>query len=737
MSQEQGSVISQWVKQVLAFSSEYAGWPATNVVGPSNTYPQYGDLKTAWAPNAKTGTKEFLELQFEKPVLITGIEIYETYNPGAIVKIAAKVNNDWVELYSGASQQATLPQVSRIFSPTLKTGVVSDTIRLDLDTTASQAWSEIDAVKLIGTDPAGTTTTTTTTALGEGFDQEFHKHITTLYETGKYHDVELTHSGKIFKCHRIILSKSLYFKELFEKDLEKKQFVVEYEDEKNVFPMLIDFLYTGKITIQPDSMIAVKTAATFFKIKEVITVVENFLNQSMTKEMVFSLLQTGLSQENKEEDVLVKKSVEYIAKNFASLSDKLKENLSWIPLQVIVNAISHNSFSLADDGLPQFSALLKEVMEKHQVLKSIESIEMLLKALIKSATLKCDTAVAMLKAILEHNATNPDKKVSEELTKECFPVIAGEFDRIDKGQSSFMKRDEFLDLNSQVFSEIMSCDELLSSSEDQVYDFAIAYLERHKDKLSDEEKLAVMHTPRMMFMSLPKLQGIVKEMNDPKGNNVLKLMQNDIMNALCLRVNRSEQPDAVSDASTTTTSKSMQPRSKRMFVHKSDFDTNGILYWIGCNYGSGKYENPVTKGYIAINTTFAFEAGKVDLLVNHTPCSCNFNAAQNTHFVIDFKKVLIMPTKYSIRHTDSRDTECLRNWKLEASKDNVNWVLLKEHKDDQTINGKSSTGSWDIIDPKKEFYRYFKVEQTGQNSANSTYMNLAGMEFYGFVKMLV
>lgn len=41
-------VAQQWVAKVNKFSSEYNGWPATNVCGPSNTYPNYGDLRTAW-----------------------------------------------------------------------------------------------------------------------------------------------------------------------------------------------------------------------------------------------------------------------------------------------------------------------------------------------------------------------------------------------------------------------------------------------------------------------------------------------------------------------------------------------------------------------------------------------------------------------------------------------------------------------------------------------------------------
>lgn len=67
---------TQWVSQVLAFSSEYSGWPATNVIGITNTYPQYGDLRTAWAPKNSKGQQEYLELKFAQPMFIVKCEVY-------------------------------------------------------------------------------------------------------------------------------------------------------------------------------------------------------------------------------------------------------------------------------------------------------------------------------------------------------------------------------------------------------------------------------------------------------------------------------------------------------------------------------------------------------------------------------------------------------------------------------------------------------------------------------------
>ncbi|KAG2389416.1 hypothetical protein C9374_013976 [Naegleria lovaniensis] len=176
----------QWACRVLGFSSQYSSsWSADNVTGESDTFPKYGDMTSAWAPKSSSGSKEFLVVQFEKNVLITQVHIYETFNPGAVVKVSClpadmehkleiaeviedqnidqeyydeqfvhkplEFTQDWVVLYEGDPQQQILPQKSRIFVPPIKPfSCVTRTLRIDMDCISSLSWSEIDAIKLIG-----------------------------------------------------------------------------------------------------------------------------------------------------------------------------------------------------------------------------------------------------------------------------------------------------------------------------------------------------------------------------------------------------------------------------------------------------------------------------------------------------------------------------------------------------------------------------------------------------------
>jgi hypothetical protein len=156
---------------------------------------------------------------------------------------------------------------------------------------------------------------------------------------------------------------------------------------------------------------------------------------------------------------------------------------------------------------------------------------------------------------------------------------------------------------------------------------------------------------------------------------------------------------------------------------------------LGTAYGTEKYINPVLRNLVTVTHSSKLESGKSHDLVSHTACSCNLLNQANSTVTIEFKTTSIMPTKYTLRHTNSRDAECLRNWKLQASSNGTDWADLRIHVNDTSLNGKASTHSWDI-EPRDEYYSSFKIVQTGNNSSSNTYLSMAGFELYGMVKKL-
>jgi hypothetical protein len=123
-------------------------WGTEQVVGPPDTV-RPGDAPTAWAPLRATAGKEWLALGFEQAVEVAEVRIRETYNPGAISKVTAVVNNEEVTLWEGTAAPSETP---RDFVVPVPEGVQTDSVVVHVDTTRVGSWTEIDAVELVGRD---------------------------------------------------------------------------------------------------------------------------------------------------------------------------------------------------------------------------------------------------------------------------------------------------------------------------------------------------------------------------------------------------------------------------------------------------------------------------------------------------------------------------------------------------------------------------------------------------------
>lgn len=147
-----GAAVEQWAIGAEA-SSEYGvdSWSAQQATGPADT-PEAGDKITAWAAASADDQVETLTLIFKQPVIPTGIEIYENYNPGAVVRVEVfDLNSDaWVVVWEGRADTAR--EELAVFAPELQAvDFATDQVRLTIDEPLIDGWNEIDAVKLIGT----------------------------------------------------------------------------------------------------------------------------------------------------------------------------------------------------------------------------------------------------------------------------------------------------------------------------------------------------------------------------------------------------------------------------------------------------------------------------------------------------------------------------------------------------------------------------------------------------------
>lgn len=146
-----GLISVRWATHVIGFSSQYdtIQWSAAQALGPPDTYPNYGDIVSAWASESPDAQAEFLELGFNDPAPVSVVSIYETLAPGAVNKVSVRNANTgvWTEVWSGPA--AAAPPVARIFTVTFPLTVFPvDAVRIDLDSPAVPDWNEIDAVSI-------------------------------------------------------------------------------------------------------------------------------------------------------------------------------------------------------------------------------------------------------------------------------------------------------------------------------------------------------------------------------------------------------------------------------------------------------------------------------------------------------------------------------------------------------------------------------------------------------------
>lgn len=129
-----------------------ASWSVEQVIGPPNT-TTHGDISTAWASASSDGTpEEWLEMDYPSAVMPKEVHVYETYNPGALVKVTVfDADGNEVEGWKGVDPSPRQPVVSVSKVPIAVKFPISK-LRIYLANDAVSGWNEIDAVGLMGQD---------------------------------------------------------------------------------------------------------------------------------------------------------------------------------------------------------------------------------------------------------------------------------------------------------------------------------------------------------------------------------------------------------------------------------------------------------------------------------------------------------------------------------------------------------------------------------------------------------
>ncbi len=129
-------------------SAAHPGWSAMQACGPPDTQTA-SDSPTAWASARPDGGEEWLQLGYDEAVPVARVIVRESFNPGAISKVALLVDGGReITIWQGVETAAAAP-IDRDFPAT---GATAQGVKIYLDTKRVPGWNEIDAVAIVGAD---------------------------------------------------------------------------------------------------------------------------------------------------------------------------------------------------------------------------------------------------------------------------------------------------------------------------------------------------------------------------------------------------------------------------------------------------------------------------------------------------------------------------------------------------------------------------------------------------------
>jgi hypothetical protein len=310
----------------------------------------------------------------------------------------------------------------------------------------------------------------------------------------------------------------------------------------------------------------------------------------------------------------------------------------------------------------------------------------------------------------------------------CIPIVASNFDKLN--------HDDLAEIpDHSTVCKLLDQDELKIKNEDQVFDAIYNYCQ-NKDGLTKQMKEDVWSTCRFMYLSSDCAIKMLKlDINEIPSRcvqlalaaSILKRQSNDYKN------------DRVQILQSLRTPLEGQRLSRRTggsveLDFQSNFDENGVLYYIGTSGGQENYQNPHESGKVVVSAS-SMGQGHVKNFVQHKHGSGIYNHTQNSAnswFMVDLGVNRALRLKhYCLRSDNRRSNHKCRNWRIEGSNDADNFTCLRQHTNDSTLGGEAmSEANWNV-DDEDNYYRYFRILQNGVNSSGANYLMCAGIEFYG------
>lgn len=161
----------------------------------------------------------------------------------------------------------------------------------------------------------------------------------------------------------------------------------------------------------------------------------------------------------------------------------------------------------------------------------------------------------------------------------------------------------------------------------------------------------------------------------------------------------------------------------------------GLLFWLGTQKGTKPWANPASLGMVSVSALSSFN----DLapVTDRVPGYWRSTNDPNAWVQIDVGPTnRLWPTHYRLSHGRGDTEFALRSWVLEAkpTTGSPEWIVLREHKDDQSLGKQADTSVWSVENPSGSFFQIFRVRITGAESHGTHYLHCSALEFFGVLE---
>ncbi|KAI9205386.1 uncharacterized protein BJ171DRAFT_581067 [Polychytrium aggregatum] len=385
------------------------------------------------------------------------------------------------------------------------------------------------------------------------------------------------------------------------------------------------------------------------------------------------------------------------------------------------------------------SQILPRIFEFMYTGKISASIKDIIPIIHAAEQLQITELIRLGKAQLSKFLSNPDivsqyiieimqeavRLQSHESVKECLDVLAANFDSIPIDTDlSFMEFPTLIQLLSHA-SLVLDC-------EYRLFKAVLLYVEKNglassleEDEYSSTWSLGsnALHRDQVfeLFEKISFEKMTVEQLEEASASPLVpkQLLVKGLL--ISLKLAKGLPVTTVGRAT-----RQRKTRAGRDFTYRSDFDEEGVLYFLGSQGRTTRFSNPHLSKLVQCRMSSVLTGAPENLSSRQQIATCT-RCEPNAWISIDFgPSMALKPTHYTLQHGHHKDNVNMRIWGFEGSTNNTDWDLISTHRD-SVLGGSFGSKTWEVECGKH--YRYLRIIVP-----TKYFVQISGFEFYGNLK---